>query len=138
MNYIISCLLSIFMSCYLLQESNGNYDKLVLNATDFLLKREVITNKCITQNDTIFITLKDKGKLVESYFYFNESLVPFQQTYICKEFKSRKSCLIIFLDNLLVNKKTDFEYCCVGTTHGFLMYDKNNEIEDVRYVESSH
>lgn len=138
MNYIISCLLSIFMSCYLLQESNGNYDKLVLNATDFLLKREVITNKCITQNDTIFITLKDKGKLVASYFYFNESLVPFQQTYICKEFKSRKSCLIIFLDNLLVNKKTDFEYCCVGTTHGFLMYDKNNEIEDVRYVESSH
>lgn len=138
MNYIISCLLSIFMSCYLLQESNGNYDKLVLNATDFLLKREVITNKCITQNDTIFITLKDKGKLVASYFYFNESLVPFQQTYICKEFKSRKSCLIIFLDNLLVNKKTDFEYCCVGTTHGFLMYDKNNEIEDIRYVESSH
>jgi|JI7StandDraft_1071085.scaffolds.fasta_scaffold68201_2 hypothetical protein len=126
------------MSCYLLQESNGNYDKLVLNATDFLLKREVITNKCITQNDTIFITLKDKGKLVASYFYFNESLVPFQQTYICKEFKSRKSCLIIFLDNLLVNKKTDFEYCCVGTTHGFLMYDKNNEIEDIRYVESSH
>lgn len=97
MNKSVICLLGILLvtcsSVSFSQKTNDNYDTCIISATEFLLKEGIVTNRCITQNDTIFITVKDKGEFFA--YYFDKTFSFIQKPYLSNEFKSRSNCLLL-------------------------------------------
>ena len=79
MNYtILFSFVIIISSCTtLLKGGSNDYDLLVKNATEFLLRRKIITDRCVTQKDTIYISLKAENKIVAKYYFYDNSPVSY-------------------------------------------------------------
>ena len=135
MKYVVYVILFTLLSCSLRIKTGNKNDELVKRATVYLFDKKIITNNCITQNDTIFVILKKQNAVISYYLAINNLFSKIHEKRFMKKVKSSKNILTFCTDNFITDKKIIFEYTCVSQINGYLKYDTSNQIVALIYNE---